>query len=53
MPRAVDRRQIAADYDPTRSGTEFHIANLSKDLLEERARAVLGFSDPRDYVIRH
>ena len=25
--------------------------NLSKDLLEERARAVLGFSDPRDYVI--
>ncbi len=26
--------------------------SLSKDLLEERARAVLGFSDPRDYVIR-
>jgi len=25
--------------------------SLSKDLLEERARAVLGFSDPRDYVI--
>ena len=26
--------------------------SLSKDLLEERARAVIGFSDPRDYVIR-
>ena len=26
--------------------------HLSRDLLEERARAVLGFSDPRDYVIR-
>ena len=26
--------------------------NLSKDLLEERARAMLGFGDPRDYVIR-
>lgn len=26
--------------------------SLSRDLLEERARVVLGFSDPRDYVIR-
>ena len=26
--------------------------SLSKDLLEERARAILGFADPRDYVIR-
>jgi cell division protein FtsB len=26
--------------------------NLSKDLLEERARTVLGFADPRDYVVR-
>ena len=26
--------------------------DLSRDLLEERARIVLGFSDPRDYVIR-
>ena len=26
--------------------------DLSRDLLEERARAVLGFADPRDYVIR-
>ena len=26
--------------------------NLSRDLLEERARAMLGVGDPRDYVIR-
>jgi cell division protein FtsB len=26
--------------------------NLSRDLLEERARTVLGFADPRDYVVR-
>ena len=26
--------------------------DLSRDLLEERARSLLGFSDPRDYVIR-
>ena len=26
--------------------------HMSADLLEERARALLGFADPRDYVIR-
>lgn len=26
--------------------------NLSKDLLEERARQILGFADPRDYIVR-
>lgn len=26
--------------------------SLSRDLLEERARSLLGFSDPRDYVVR-
>ena len=26
--------------------------HLSRDLLEERARVILGFADPRDYVIR-
>jgi cell division protein FtsB len=25
---------------------------ISRDLVEERARYLLGFSDPRDYVIR-
>ena len=27
-------------------------SSLSRDLLEERARSLLGLSDPRDYVIR-
>ncbi len=27
--------------------------NLSRDLLEERARTLLGYADPRDYVIRN
>ena len=26
--------------------------SVSRDLLEERARSLLGLSDPRDYVIR-
>ena len=26
--------------------------HMSRDMLEERARVVLGFADPRDYVIR-
>ena len=26
--------------------------SLSRDLLEERARVLLGYADPRDYVIR-
>ena len=27
-------------------------ANLSRDLLDERARVLLGYADPGDYVIR-
>lgn len=26
--------------------------SISRDLLEERARALLGLTDPRDYVVR-
>ena len=26
--------------------------SLSADLVEERSRAVLGYADPRDYVVR-
>lgn len=26
--------------------------NLSRDLLEERARTILGFADHRDYIVR-
>lgn len=42
MPRAVDRRNIEADYDPTRSGTEFHIAKMLQgdlDLLRQALEA--------------
>jgi hypothetical protein len=34
MPRAVDRRNIEADYDPTRQGTEFHFASMLGDSFE-------------------
>lgn len=34
MPRAVDRYQPQAEGDPNVSGTEFHVANLIKDLDE-------------------
>jgi cell division protein FtsB len=27
-------------------------AHISADLLEERARSLLGYTDPRDYVVR-
>jgi cell division protein FtsB len=26
--------------------------SLSRDLLEERARVLLGYADPRDYIVR-
>ena len=37
MPRAVDLRQPAADYDPTRSGTEFHLQSFQQidDLIAQ------------------
>ena len=47
LARILEQRrdlEIRAQYQRTDS--------LSRDLLEERARAVLGFADPRDYVIR-
>lgn len=34
MPRAVDRYLPKADYDPTRSGTEFHVAKLIQSETE-------------------
>jgi len=34
MPRAVDRYQPQSEGDPNVSGTEFHVANLIKDLDE-------------------
>jgi cell division protein FtsB len=42
----AQRRDLEARAELLRDGS------LSRDLLEERARSLLGFSDPRDYVIR-
>jgi cell division protein FtsB len=42
----AQRRDLEARAQLLRDGS------LSRDLLEERARSLLGFADPRDYVIR-
>jgi cell division protein FtsB len=42
----AERRDLEARAHLLRDGS------LSADLLEERARSLLGFADPRDYVIR-
>ena len=51
--RAAELKQIRAE----RMGLEARArllrdSSLSADLLEERARSLLGFADPGDYVIR-
>jgi cell division protein FtsB len=51
------RQAQLAELTATRDDLEVRVRymrtdSLSRDLLEERARAVLGFADPRDYVVR-
>lgn len=51
------RQSQLAELTATRADLEvraryMRTGSLSRDLLEERARAVLGFADPRDYVVR-
>jgi cell division protein FtsB len=51
------RQSQLAELNETRADLEVRVRylrtdSLSRDLLEERARAVLGFADPRDYVLR-
>lgn len=53
----VAREQQLASLVSQRADLEVRVRylradTLSRDLLEERARAVLGFGDPRDYLIR-
>ena len=53
----TDRRAELARLETERSelqarGDGLSAQHLSVDLLEERARVVLGFSGPDDYVIR-
>lgn len=53
----VAKRQELAQLTEQRRDLEIRAqllrdTSLSADLLEERARSLLGFADPRDYVIR-
>ncbi|MDE2357266.1 MAG: septum formation initiator family protein [Alphaproteobacteria bacterium] len=53
----ADRQAELAHLQATRAQLENEVRNLrddhlSADLLEERAHRLLGFVDPRDYVIR-
>jgi len=55
--RLVERESQLAALVAQRADLEVRVRylrseSLSRDLLEERARAVLGFADPRDYVIQ-
>lgn len=55
--RMQQRQQELAHLLEERQDLEVRVrylrsSSLSKDLLEERARAVIGFADPRDYVVR-
>ena len=55
--RLAERETQLAALSEQRADLEVRVrylrtGSLSRDLLEERASAVLGFSDPRDYVIR-
>lgn len=50
------RQAQLADLTARRADLEIRVRylrseSLSRDLLEERARAVLGFADPQDYVV--
>ncbi|HUO20911.1 MAG TPA: septum formation initiator family protein [Caulobacteraceae bacterium] len=53
---AAERKQLADLQDQERGLQArirlLHDGQISRDLVEERARYLLGFSDPRDYVIR-
>ncbi len=53
----AERESQLAELTERRADMEVRVRylrtdHLSRDLLEERAMAVLGFADPRDYVIR-
>lgn len=50
--RAELTRVTAERTDLERRATLLRTSSLSRDLLDERARANLGYADPRDYVIR-
>ncbi len=52
--RSLELRALRAEREDLETRVRYlRDDNLSRDLLEERARTVLGFADPRDYVIRN
>jgi cell division protein FtsB len=51
--KAVELKKLTAQrHDLEVRAQLLRDSSLSADLLEERARSLLGFADPRDYVIR-
>lgn len=51
--RTAELQQVRADrMDLEARARLLRDSSLSADLLEERARSLLGFADPSDYVIR-
>ena len=51
--RTAELKQIRAErMDLEARARLLRDSSLSADLLEERARSLLGFADPGDYVIR-
>ena len=51
--RSVELARLKAEREDLQIRAELlRDEHLSADLLEERARSLLGFADPRDYVIR-
>lgn len=51
--RTAKLEQLRAETRELKSRVQLlRTSNLSRDLLEERARLLLGYADPRDYVIR-
>ena len=53
VARTAELKQIRAErLDLEARARLLRDSSLSADLLEERARSLLGFADPDDYVIR-
>lgn len=51
--KLIELSQLKAEKDDLEARAKYlRTDNLSKDLLEERARVLLGLSEPEAYVIR-
>ena len=51
--RTAELQKIKAEREELETRVRLlRTTSLSKDLLEERARLLLGYADPQDYVIR-